>query len=208
MKNLKQHLYSIFVTMLLVSTLFISSTPAPGSGLETWTALRKENQILKEQYLELQCNLEDYKEVFDSKIAPLFETNSIHNEKYQYMKQKLQCPEASLALAALECGHFQSSFYKMSNNMFSMGLSNRPYDFKAFNTGDGNFKAGFNDWKKSIDDMALWEQDKITRGLIDTTSNEAYIKSLKRCGYAEDPNHEFAVLSTYRQLFADWKKID
>lgn len=49
--------------------------------------------------------------------------------------------------------------------------------------------------------MAMWEQDKIERGLIDTTNAITYIKSLPRTKYATDPKHCIKVLSHFEKRF-------
>lgn len=152
--------------------------------------------------------LEDVQEQIENpRIEQTFAKNSFHSEIYSYMKEKLACAGANLALAAHESGHFTSNFFKKSNNMFSMGLSSRPRDFKVYSSGDGNYKSGWKTWQQSIDDMAEWQRRHIESGKLDTSSNEAYIKSLKGVGYAEDPHHERAVLSTYNRLFLDWNTL-
>ena len=176
-----------------------------------WTLkyeIAQKEDLINQKLFDAQCMLEDLQAQVDNPVIErTFAKNSLHSEIYEYMQEKLVRAEANLALAAHESGHFLSSFYKKSNNMFSMGLSNRPRDFKVWSNGDGNHKAGWHDWRSSIDDMAKWQKRHIDAGNIDTTSNLSYIESLRGVGYATDPNHEYAVKSVYRRLFIDWNDL-
>lgn len=49
--------------------------------------------------------------------------------------------------------------------------------------------------------MAAWQSNKLS--VLDTTSNEAYIASLKKIGYAEDVSHSKKVQRTYKSLFRE-----
>lgn len=176
-------------------------------------------QILLQQNAEiqkLQDSLQKKNEVFDSiqkvltqtkvTLEPKFELNSKYGEIYQYMKEKLEAPEANFALAIHETGGFTSNLCQKANNLFGFIYSPKS-DFKYWSKGDGHWKSGWNDWKKSVDYMAEW-QDKFKKRGLDTSSNEAYIASLRRIGYATDPNHGKKVRSVYNNYFEPVDKED
>jgi flagellum-specific peptidoglycan hydrolase FlgJ len=50
--------------------------------------------------------------------------------------------------------------------------------------------------------MANW-QDKFEKRGLDTSSNERYISSLRRIGYATDPLHGKKVRSTFNKYFEE-----
>lgn len=121
---------------------------------------------------------------------------------------KLPCAEANLALASWNCGHFTSPLFQESNNMFSVEIENRECDFKVYSKSDRTWLAGWNNWKRSIDDLSVWIQRNVDNGVIDTTSNENYIRSLEASSMFANKSHlEKGVLHVYDRLFLDWSKV-
>lgn len=163
------------------------------------SCLSHEVHILRQELCELENKYNVLKD--ETEMKTLIKSD-FGREVFAYMKERLECPEANYALAVHESRNFSSPFYTVSNNMFCMGLNGRGFwDFKVYNGGDKDHKCGYKNWKSAIDDMAGWQAAHFRRGNLDTSSNEAYIKSLKSVGYATDQEHSKKVLSHFQQIF-------
>lgn len=53
--------------------------------------------------------------------------------------------------------------------------------------------------------MKEWQERFVRRGL-DLSSNEAFIASLRRVGYATDPRHSLKVKNTFHNYFDSYSK--
>lgn len=103
--------------------------------VESNYCLKRELKIVYEiralEKAQFEKTIDSIKQIVSKPYEPTFASNSLFGDVYNYMKQKLHCPEANFSLAVHESDRFRSSFFKKSNNMFCMGVSKRPYDFKV-----------------------------------------------------------------------------
>ena len=191
----------VFMYLFIMCFAFLAFT-------ENVQNLKWEHKIALEKIESLQDSLllrdSLIKEIITIKekgpiLVPTFKEKSLFSEVYTYIKNKLKCPEAMFSLAVHESGGFTSNLAKKGNNFFGIKW-NPTADFKIWSRGDGHYKCGWNDWKKGVDYMAMW-QEKMERRGLDTSSNEAYIKSLRKIGYATDPNHGVKVMNPYHNYF-------
>lgn len=133
---------------------------------------------------------------------PTFPKESSWTQKLDYMRQHLYQPEVNFALAVHESAGFTSKLFKRSNNMFChVYTAKRPSDFKVYSAGDGHYKMGWKTWQQAVRDMRMWQDNMIKRGKLDVSSPQAYMKSLKRLGYATDPSHMAKVNQTFKKYF-------
>lgn len=103
--------------------------------------------------------------IINRKNIPTFASQSFAGEFYNYLKQKVQCPEAVFTLAVSNTDYFRNQKFRMTNNPFPM------------------LNVTISSWIEGVQHFTAWQELKAEE--LDCTSTDNFFSSLERAGYID-----------------------